>query len=97
MSRTEENKCEGQDVAYLAFWGLGFLRGVESQLTSMMEVQQRVGCATKSCACEWVLCDGCCILHHEAALVVYLLLMLAEASLPYCSIQRKPDALNRFT
>ena len=92
---TEENKCEGQDVAYLAFLGLGFLRGVEGQ--SMMGIQQRVGCATKSCACEGVLCDGRCILHHEAALVVYLLLMLVEASLPYCSIQRNTDALNRVT
>lgn len=99
MSKTEENKCERQNVAYLASSDLAKLKCVEDQPSLVVGSQRCVGCVMRSCAClcEWGFGDTRRILHHEAASEVFVKLMLTEALLPYCSIQGQPEALSTAT
>ena len=49
------------------------------------------------CFCEWILGDNRRTLNREAALMVFVQLMLKKGLLPYFSIQEQPKALNMFT
>lgn len=99
MSKREENKCERQNVAFLASWGLAILNCLEDQPGLVVGSQWRVGCVMRSCAClyDWISGGTRRTLHHEEGSVVFVQLMMTKASLPYCDIQGQPEAFTTTT